>query len=1431
MLYLGKKLDDKKLWTVFRLIAGENLHDCTFSANPFFNQYSSFLTGDNVQLTEEILANAIIVCTGEPAGNTYSLQNASLVGAMNGKKGRVGSIDVEGIIAGLGKTSEEGNEYENPELGGKKVHGIDFDDDDEEYGDSEDESQEDYHEEDTPEPEEYYEEESEEEPEEEPEEQPQEEEPEEEKPAEDAKKETICRYYSAFYTATVVNLLKKYSAMFESGYEVNQPDGVLCNDGLVKVVSGKRKIYEMSIATTNIYNLIKGHLPIVEKQSRSIVKIGNDIWESYNSSRQLLYFPNKMLEFAYGLEAPTGENQDSVNTYNRHAQANSWGAFKSGELTKSIHMLCKGLLYGFVYRTMQEKGIEDFRSPAIANNLKDYMNYVEMCMSVCFLFTEYKFDKVAGEGQLSKFTLRVCDPTSKMLSVNLTESIIEEAFLRNNGKDAYTYQNRVEPEAYMIEYAHEFNHSLAQATPLFAYKALQALIRDGKSISWDNLILGKGEDGKILKCGKDGFINLATKLLHFISAGSRAGKGVMTLNFIASALASRKKFFYIDRKPDMASILKYICNVMYVVNGGGYDADMDAYNQWSENLVAGLLRNVPKEVYDVLDVGATWNELGDVFYMRAMMLVLGIIVGRASGKGTDPAWGGKEGITLIVDEFSNFQMSYRTILNKFYAKVPDIKMSESRADLEKGKITQADFDAKYNDKSYYALAYVNALAASLEFLDIKGRAGFDVTEVGRSDIIVIGQHLKDQPVNIMSYARAFEKASSSQRYQTKCSNGMKGTFHSEVNTDVSSVPLTMLSFHSSGADVFLGRNDQGYLAAGNDRSKAFGRLDDKASNFAYNESLTKGTLAQLNSGNEVSNIQLASNFKYFKPYLILNDGAMDSSYVRGVVNRCQINAGISEEELIEDNKDPENPNAMHKAIGLLEYIKMAGVTDYEEVMGKGAIIAQNVVSALGYPGTWLEFICDLRPEWIFTIKDIENIAQGRTPALSNPATNPILKEWVEFNPQRFGEGYVDPEVASANEMDEFLLSDDETSDYSDPDKTFKEGDSRLNNVWDDDDYAKPERKPQYQEMGEDEEFDLFDEDEEESYDDPGYDDYDEPAPVPISPKINETGFANPEVEVSPEMQYYMDLVETLQQKIAQLTQEKNAERPTQPRPKSPREQVYEQEYEQEYESSDYQDFDDKMSNLDYEDEVDSLSKMVAIVSESVVRTFGGLNRFHTLKVVGGSIVVNNCYYRCNVKNMYATNVPYDIRRKLNSGNVAELFNFGLLLRMNGLRKLVVDSTSFMYDYVCSEMGIEGVIDVDVIFKALPKLQELVVGKEKFTRQGYKEQVKRMPNGDMFYKVKRSTQIADASESFLKKINSGAWSFTKNIAKKKNMNILLKSAGVLAGTAASASTLIARGGMAAGRAVTQKVAPASSGTAAVKRNLKGFMSGMKDLFGK
>ena len=57
---------------------------------------------------------------------------------------------------------------------------------------------------------------------------------------------------------------------------------------------------------------------------------------------------------------------------------------------------------------------------------------------------------------------------------------------------------------------------------------------------------------------------------------------------------------------------------------------------------------------------------------------------------------------------------------------------------------------------------------------------------------------------------------------------------------------------------------------------------------------------------------------------------------------------------------------------------------------------------------------------MFTVKDIVDIANGVTPDIANPATNPILAEWVEFNPQRFGGDYVDPQVLSANEMDEFL---------------------------------------------------------------------------------------------------------------------------------------------------------------------------------------------------------------------------------------------------------------------------------------------------------------------------------------------------------------------------------------------------------------------------
>ena len=64
---------------------------------------------------------------------------------------------------------------------------------------------------------------------------------------------------------------------------------------------------------------------------------------------------------------------------------------------------------------------------------------------------------------------------------------------------------------------------------------------------------------------------LQRNTVHNMMAGSRAGKGVMTMNILVSGIASKKPIFYIDRKPDMAVLFYELSQGnMFVVNGGQF---------------------------------------------------------------------------------------------------------------------------------------------------------------------------------------------------------------------------------------------------------------------------------------------------------------------------------------------------------------------------------------------------------------------------------------------------------------------------------------------------------------------------------------------------------------------------------------------------------------------------------------------------------------------------------------------------------------------------------------------------------------------------------------------------------------------------------------------------------------------------------------------
>ena len=1329
-----------KFSKLVRFIAGEQLADCKRLELDALGDVKSLMTGDNETLTEQVILDALVLATAKSGDDievslnnskilskTVNCNSCNLVDLEKVRANVYSTLEMKGYIVKSGYSNPE-DAFEDPEEGI-----LEDAEASEEYENSPEESDDDAIED-----------------------------PDDEKVevtrGNKELEEAISKYYAQYCNGVIQELLKRYTALFSSGYEVNKPAGILTNEGIVKVSGSKRVVVEDTVSTTKIYSLVKSSLEFEEVSTRSILGIANAIYSNYTQgSTKILYFPNKMLEFAYGLCAPTGENQDSLNTYTKHSDANNWSKYRSNELEKAVKALVKRSTVGFIMTIMEG---DDYRSKDITNRLGNFLVYLQACLSLCVIFTEYKTGNINGEHEVASFKLRICDPEGHLINRDLTQSILQEAFMGGVGKVPFSYPPRVEHDVCLVEYAHEFNHDMAQATPLFAYKALESLKEQGMELSFQNLILGMAEDGSILKGSSSG-VNLTKNLTHNICAGSQAGKGVMTLNILASGIASNKNIFYLDDKPDMASLLKYLAPNMVVINGSDIQPGYDAFNQW-QGITLG---NVPDEVTEAFNVNPSWVDLGDLIYMRTLKLVIALLMVRGSGH-IDECFGGQEGILLVADEFSNFQRRYMSMVSSLTSILPPVTIEKARKSVEEGKMSETEFNRVYNNAGYYALSYLNSMMADVEYLKAKKDAGYDPLETARSDVFVIGQTLERGMFDYEEFKETFSKSSASGRYKSIDAKGVtKGSFA----VGEQSIPFNLVNFKT--ADAFFGRNmDDGrdkYLAQTNRQSKARGRLDDKASNFAYMSTFSETTRKKIVHGSETENVNLANNCTYFKPFLILNSSGENDECVKKMFNRVQKNAGISPEELISINPSYNDPSKINEAIGFIDYIGMAGINDAKGVLEKSANILNHLVQdVLHYPGNWFQFVTDFSPEWLFTIRDVVDAVETGNCALFNPNTNPILQEYVDFNPERFGGNFEDATTQSEKAMDEFFFTDSTNEDFSDIEAMKRDEDERLGDIMGDNDY-----------LHEDEEFDFSDDN----------DSFYEPL---REAEITETGTEIPKEE-DVEVNKVLELINQLKALGVNVAVDN-------PEP------VYQQ--------SEPTSFGEEFERIDYSQDINSLGALMQVITNDVISKFGGLERFNSFKVIGGSIVVNGYYYRCNIKDIYATNIPYDIRRDINSGNISKLFNYSALFGMVHIRDLEFDSVAFTYDYVSSQLGYGNSISVDKFFNDFRSLQVLTIGRKRFTRDGYIEQA----NGeDIFYKPKRSTMLADAAESYMSRFGSNSWTFTRNLARNSNCNRVLRVAGVVGGATASAVA----GTAVVGSKVTRK---------AIK-GIKVFGQGLKDLF--
>lgn len=493
-----------------------------------------------------------------------------------------------------------------------------------------------------------------------------------------------------------INEIKKvYMAAFSQTFGLKRFWGVLGNDEMMHALNVTNgSIIEPYSANginpkssvkydhyfADAYNTVEGQLGIITSNSRQF-----DIKQILESDKPV-YFPRKMLEPVCGFRIT---KRVSTNQYSYYDGPKDYNAYFDAQAKPFFEDTLKSVACNIANDYISETDTPLEKSKSILRN-KDAIvarcteAFKKLKNSFCIAIAVTEFKK-SGDAP-TKICIKVVDITGH--SINDTEKETEMFFARSanagvaHGSTKIDFKNPIvtnieDSNMRTVEVKHEFNPKLADMEPLFMYKAVRLYKEQSKKVDWNSVLFGEDLNGNIVQAGAQ--ITIGKSVVHNIYAGSRCGKGLLTMTLIASALANGKALFYLDRKPDMASMFAEISqNNMFVVNGGQYDTEADTFNRFLEgnaNCVnAAMYYNkakaeMPDYVKKVLrntefsfsTVGSS-NDINDFAYFRAMILCLGIELARIQTySGQSDIYerlGGEDGVIFVFDETSNWFLNF-----------------------------------------------------------------------------------------------------------------------------------------------------------------------------------------------------------------------------------------------------------------------------------------------------------------------------------------------------------------------------------------------------------------------------------------------------------------------------------------------------------------------------------------------------------------------------------------------------------------------------------------------------------------------------------------------------------------------------------------------------------------------------------------------------
>jgi hypothetical protein len=316
----------------------------------------------------------------------------------------------------------------------------------------------------------------------------------------------------------VNNLMGVYENLYGGDNFINKPKGILTQEGLLVLDESMRPIIVTSQNTEQItmYNLINKYISTPLKH-KADVKAPLD-GDYFSDTGELIYNYCPIMHL-YNINGVVKTEEDTIDIYDK------WAEFKE---------VLKNNIFNMVISALDCIDISNH------NSLVNFRASFIRLMTTSLFAIEWTNNIANLRGVLG------CklDELNKFLSKDFESS---QAFTVQSGKLVCC-----ETDAKNItSIIYTFDQAAHGAEILFSYKMYDKLINAGVSPSYNQLVVGQNVKGKNFTLNFQDESNTLTAII----AGSRSGKGVLTLNIMAGLLASGAPVCYVDYKPDMSAML------------------------------------------------------------------------------------------------------------------------------------------------------------------------------------------------------------------------------------------------------------------------------------------------------------------------------------------------------------------------------------------------------------------------------------------------------------------------------------------------------------------------------------------------------------------------------------------------------------------------------------------------------------------------------------------------------------------------------------------------------------------------------------------------------------------------------------------------------------------------------------------------------------